>query len=139
MQRSIGSNRGNSFGRFLERLRVEIDEEHAVLREIMRALGIGEDPLKQLAAIAAERAGRLKLNGSLLGYSPLSRLIELEALALGVEGKRSLWRTLLELDDARLAAFDLDTLERRAARQRRRLERQRRAAARLAFGAERGG
>ena len=39
-----------------------------------------------VAGWVAEKAGRLKLNGSLLTYSPLSRLVELEGLSLGVEG-----------------------------------------------------
>ena len=38
---------------------------------------------------AAEKVGRLKLNGQLLGYSPLSRLVELEGMMLGVTGKLS--------------------------------------------------
>jgi hypothetical protein len=36
----------------------------------------------------------LKLNGQLRGYSPLSRLDELELLQIGVAGKRRLWRAL---------------------------------------------
>ena len=38
-------------------------------------------------AWSAEKFGRLKLNGQLSGYSPLSRLEELEILALVAEGK----------------------------------------------------
>ena len=52
----------------------------------------------------AEKLGRLKPNGQILGYSPLSRLVELETLALGITGKRSLWEALLGVadEDARL-------------------------------------
>lgn len=35
----------------------------------------------------AEKLGRLKPNGQLHGYSPLSRVIELEGLYLGISGK----------------------------------------------------
>ena len=38
-------------------------------------------------AWTAEELERLKLNGQLAGYSPLSRLVELEGLAVGIEGK----------------------------------------------------
>jgi hypothetical protein len=47
------------------------------------------------------------LNGRLLGYSPLSRLIELELLELGVHGKLALWRSLQRLGRDELASRDL--------------------------------
>ena len=49
-----------------------------------------------------EKVGRLKPNGRLVGYTPLGRLLELEALAAGVAGKRGLWRALgvVSLEDA---------------------------------------
>ena len=64
--------------------------------------------MKPAVAWIAEKAGRLKLNGQIRGYSPLSRLVELEGLEVGVTGKRSLWQALSRafLDDARLAGFD---------------------------------
>ena len=42
------------------------------------------DRLKVAGAWAGEKAGRLKLNGHLTGYSPQSRVIELEGLVVGV-------------------------------------------------------
>lgn len=71
------------------------------------------------------RTGRLKLNGRLRGRSPLSGLLELELLRLGVEGKAAAWktlRTLAERDD-RLDAERLDELVARAGRQAEALER----------------
>jgi hypothetical protein len=67
----------------------------------------------------AEKAGRLKPNGQIRGYSPLSRLVELEGLEIGVTGKRSLWQALSHAftDDARLAGFDLEALVARAEQQ----------------------
>ncbi len=53
----------------------------------MEKLQVKRDHLKVLAGWVAEKLGRLKPNGQLLGYSPLSRLVELEALALGITGK----------------------------------------------------
>jgi hypothetical protein len=83
----------------------------------------------------AEKAGRLKPNGQIRGYSPLSRIVELEALTLGVTGKLSLWRYLRELVDVepRLDAPELDRLRERAERQLGLLEKHRSQAARAAF------
>jgi hypothetical protein len=92
--------------------------------------------VKTAAAWAGEKLGRLKLNGQLTGYSPLSRLLELEALVAGLEGKRSLWSALARVRDAdrRLDAFDLEALAERARSQRERLEPYRLAAAAEALG-----
>ena len=134
-KRSLGSNEGNDFGRFLDWLRGEIEEDRDTLRDLMRRVGVKEDPLKRVAAAAGERAGRLKLNGSLLSYSPLSRLVELEGLSLGVEGKLSMWRNLGELPrEGGLEDFDFDALAERARAQRRGLEEHRIEAARVGLG-----
>ena len=133
-RRALSSNRGTPFEPFLETLAEQIAEDRTTLQQVMRALDVGEDHVKKLAALAAERVGRLKLNGSLLSYSPLSRLVELEGLALGVTGKLAMWRVLQELDDPRLAQFDLPGLAERAEAQRDGIELQRLEAARLALG-----
>ena len=132
-KRTLGSNRGTQFEPVLERLAREIDEDRETLREIMRALDVGEDRVKKLAPYVAERAGRLKLNGSFFSYSPLSRLVEFEGLALGITGKLALWVSLREAADDRLAAFDLAALEARAREQQDLMEAQREEAARIAL------
>ncbi len=101
----------------------------------MDALGFGHDKIKSALGWAGEKAGRLKLNGQLTGYSPLSRLWEVEGLVLGVTGKRSLWRSLNRIADRdpRIAAVDFDRLEKRAEAQLEALEEHRIEAARLAF------
>jgi hypothetical protein len=135
VRRSLGANRGTAFEAPLERLATEIGEDRDALLHVMDRLGVARDPLKQWAGWAAEKAGRLKRNGRLVGYSPLSRVLELEVLALGIEGKRALWRALDEVasGDARLDDVDLAALLRRADAQRRLVERQRVRAAALAF------
>ena len=132
-RRALGSNRGNRFGESLERIAAEIEEDRETLRALMRALGVREDPIKRTVALVGERVGRLKLNGSLRSYSPLSRLLELEALEAGVEAKRSLWRSLEQLADPRLAEFDFRALAGRAERQREDLEELRLEAAQVAL------
>lgn len=132
-RRARGSNEGSELGAFLATLTAEIEEDRETLGEVMEAVGAGRDRVKVTAAWAGEKVGRLKLNGRLLGYSPLSRLVELEGLALGVTGKLALWRLLRELADPRLARFDFDALIARAERQRDGLEQRRLEAGRLAL------
>jgi hypothetical protein len=132
-RRAANANDGSELGVVLERLAAEIDEDRATLDSVMDAVGARHDRAKQAAAWVGEKAGRLKPNGQLTGYSPLSRLIELEGLSLGIEGKRLLWVSLGTLADPRLAAFDFAALAERAARQRAELEPLRRAAAGTAF------
>jgi len=65
------------------------------------------------------------------GYSPLSRLFELEGLAAGIEMNRGLWSALAELsrEEESLRLLDYDALVERARYQRERLEPHRLAAA----------
>jgi hypothetical protein len=84
----------------------------------------------------AERIGRVKPNGRIVGYSPLSRLLELEGLEGGVEAKLALWRSLRATASERpeLDQGDLDRLADRAERQRSELTELQLRAAELAFG-----
>jgi hypothetical protein len=115
-RRTRGANEGTTYGDFLSQLEREIAEDREDLRELMRRLEVGEDRVKIAAAWTAEKAGRLKLNGRLTGYSPLSRLVELEGLAAGVTGKLSGWRALRAIAerDERLDPVELDRLIARA-------------------------
>jgi hypothetical protein len=133
-RRARDQNEGTPLGRFLAELTAEIEEDRETLKTIMRRLDIREDRVKTAFGWAGEKVGRLKPNNRLFGYSPLSRVIELEGLSLGVEGKRSLWQALKVSGDPRLAEFDLDALIARAGAQRTGLEDQRLAAAQTAFG-----
>jgi hypothetical protein len=118
-RRAAGSNRSNAYGSTLERLAGEIAKDRESLLELMRILGVSVDHVKVLGAWVAEKAGRLKLNGHLLSYSPLSRLVELETLTLGVTGKLALWRSLQLVADARslLPKAELQRLIERAENQ----------------------
>lgn len=121
--RAAGSNRGSPLGAELDRLKAEIEEDRRALENLMSELGVAIDSKKAAAAWMAEKLGRLKLNGSWVSYSPLSRLEELEILTLGVEGKLLLWETLSSVPE--LARADLDELATRGRDQRRRLRRHR--------------
>jgi len=99
----------------------------------MEELGIGRDRLKASAACAAEKLGRLKPNGQLRGYSPLSRVVELEGLYLGISGKSRLWKALESTAAERVPELDFAQLGERADRQRAEVEQLQEAAAELAL------
>jgi hypothetical protein len=135
-RRSAGSNRSTPYEPFLSRLAEEIVDDRRSLMAMMEALGVRVDRVKAAAAWGAEKLGRLKLNGQLRGYSPLSRVVELEGLAIGVLGKRALWITLggLAPDRPVLVAEELLALRQRAESQLERLETHRIQAISDAFG-----
>jgi hypothetical protein len=137
VRRACSQNQGTDYGRFLAELTKEIDEDRAAFIEIMDTLGIRRDPAKVAGGWVLEKVGRLKLNGQLRGYSPLSRLVELEGLALGVTGKLAGWKALRLLADGEpaLDAAALERLIKRAETQQRELEEHRLQATREAFGA----
>ncbi|HET7121127.1 MAG TPA: hypothetical protein VFI17_07745 [Solirubrobacterales bacterium] len=110
------------FGPPLAEICAEIEGERETLTAMMERLGIGRSFLKPLGAVIGERLGRLKLNGRLRGYSPLSRLDELEMLQVGVVGKSRLWRALERTHADDLADFELGELAEQAISQLRRLE-----------------
>ena len=95
----------------------------------MERLGVGPHRLKDGAAWTLERVGRLKPNNKLLGYSPLSRVVELEGLVLGVTGKLALWESLKSAIGDGLDGVEFEQLAERARDQRSRLEDLRRSAA----------
>ena len=117
-RRTAGANRGTPYGEVLARIADEIEEDRDSLRAIMTELGVEPNRLKAAGAWAGEKAGRLKLNGHLTGYSPQSRVIELEGLVVGVTGKRCLWSALRHVaaQEPRLKVEELERLIERAER-----------------------
>lgn len=122
-RRSRGSNEGSELGTWLGRLCGEVESDRQVLTEIMEELDVGRDHVKVVAGWLTEKVGRLKLNGQLTGYSPLSRLVELDALHLTTSGRLGMWQVLHRSFDQQLARFDLPGLIERADSQRAELER----------------
>ncbi|HEX6115955.1 MAG TPA: hypothetical protein VFY99_02575 [Solirubrobacterales bacterium] len=132
-KRAARSNEGTPLGDFLDRLAGEIAEDRETLVEIMAALEIGADRVKNALGWGAEKLGRLKPNGQLTGYSPLSRLVELEGLHVGVSGKLSAFQSLRATFGEEVAGRNLDGLISRATRQLEELAEHRAEAARVAF------
>jgi hypothetical protein len=106
-ERVCRQNQGNIIGSRLEEIVDELKEESRVLKRVLDLLHVERSPLKTVGARIAQQAGRLKLNGELLGYSPLSRLLELEGCMAAVTTRRGLWMTL---SDARFVHSALDEI-----------------------------
>ena len=132
-RRAHGANEGTPFGEFLARLADEIEEDRDVLIEIMESLDVSQDKVKNALGWGAEKLGRLKPNGQFTGYSPLSRVVELEGLTVGVRGKLSLFENLRATFGEEVAGRNLDGLIVRANRQLEELTEFRTEAARAAF------
>ncbi|MGN6557461.1 MAG: hypothetical protein ACTHLH_05565 [Solirubrobacterales bacterium] len=122
-RRLRSSNQGDpEFGPPLARVCSEIEADHQTLVRLMEHLQISQDPVKPVLAKAAERLGRLKLNGRIRGYSPLSRVLELEVLSGLVGAKMQLWNALEQSFGESLDSFDFHRLAARADSQGQRLE-----------------
>ncbi len=134
-RRIHGHNKDNDYGAPLGKIVDEIGADRESLESIMDDLGFGADTIKDLGAWSLEKVGRLKLNGQISGYSPLSRVVELEGLMTGITGKIGLWAALLEIapDEPRLDAARLERLRERGESQRATVEELRERAAREAF------
>lgn len=122
-RRLRSSNRGDAeFGDPLARICAEVEEDQSTLIRLMQRLNVDRSPVKPALARIAERLGRLKLNGQLRGYSPLSRVVELEGLATGIGAKLQLWNALEQSYGESLDGFDFHTLAERADSQGQRVE-----------------
>ena len=135
LSRRVGSSHDGSDerGRILSRIRAEIEADRATLERLTDRLGVRRSPVKPATAWAAEKLGRLKLNGRLRGYSPLSRVVELEGLGIAITGKIQLWNALERTLGQGWEGFDFRDLAERAERQRGAVEALHRGAVAAAF------
>ncbi len=78
----------------LPRIAGEVRADLETLEAIMRSQGVSPSALKDNIAVALQGLGRLKSNGRIARRSPLSDVVELETLLVGITGKAALWRTL---------------------------------------------
>lgn len=126
---------GERDGEILGRLAEEIEEDVETLRALLEQIGTKTSPVKQAAGWLAEKVQRVAVSEPRTGSANLTRLLRVESLSLGVEGKLGLWLALMEVTAAnpQLADIDLPRLVERAQDQRRRLETVRLEVARRTF------
>jgi hypothetical protein len=110
---------GQPLAGVLGELRAEIESDRATLAVFSERAGRGEHSVKEGAARLGERLSRWKLERGVSG--PLGTFEALEFLALGIWGKRALWRALRATEGlaARIGSSeaDIDRLIRRAEEQ----------------------
>jgi hypothetical protein len=130
---------GTPVGRFATGLRVDVEADRGELEGLLRRLGVSESGPRKATAWLAERAARLKLRLDDPGHGPLRLLESVEAVALGIDGKRALWASLATAAERvpALRGMDYGRLTERAEEQRRLAETARLDAARAALGVPR--
>src|SRR4051794_35195069 len=88
------ANEGTPLDAFLEGLGREIEADRQILQQVMERLSVPRSTPKQVAGKVAETLSRLRMSPRITGSADVTRLMELETLSLGIEGKASLWRSL---------------------------------------------
>jgi hypothetical protein len=128
------SERGKTHEQFFIRLRQEVGEDQEVLSGLLHDLHADPGAVRNTTAFLSEKLARIKLLLEDPSGGQLARLEKLEALALGIDGKRALWRSLLAVTEMpALRTVDFARLEQRAEDQRKRVEELRIEAAREAL------
>jgi hypothetical protein len=105
--------------RFAAELRADIEADRQQLRTLMDYLHISESSPRKAAAWLTEKFSELKLRLDDKVGGALHLFEALEALSLGIEGKRALW---LALHTATINVLDYELLIKRAEEQRSRVE-----------------
>jgi hypothetical protein len=118
-------NDDQEFRQFASVLLPEIQADDQTLRHIAEKTGSGPGGIKQVGGWLLETAARLKLGQT--GSRSFELFQSMELLALGVQGKLSLWKALRAAlgQDARLRGYDFDSLIVRAQEQYDKVESQR--------------
>lgn len=135
-KRCARANEDDPLGRYLAGPFLgDLADEQRYVEAVMRSRGWRINPVKRLVGRLGEFVGRAKMNGRVRGYSPLSRVIEVEMLIAGVDAKSRMWSALRAIDGRDLTVDDLDpgTLLTRAHAQRDRLREAHVDAVRIAF------
>jgi hypothetical protein len=117
----------NELGAFFKQLRADVAADQDELQNLMESLDIAESRTRKASAWLTEKMTELKLRFDDPKDGPLRLFESLEALSLGIEGKRSLWIALMAAAEKvpSLRILDYERLRQRAQEQRDRVETQR--------------
>jgi hypothetical protein len=118
------AEQGTPMARVLTGLRTDSAADRHVLEELMARLKVSESEIDKAAAWLAERISRLKMPLNEQKGGPLHLLLTLEALELGLAGRRALWLSLSAAaqETAGLQGPNYEVLIGRAESQRTRVE-----------------
>jgi hypothetical protein len=123
--------------RFFIELRADVEADRQELETLMAGLQISQSRTRQATSWLAEKVTELKLRLDDPAGGTLRIFEALEAVAIGIDGKRALWQALAAAaeDVPGLRLADYERLAQRAEEQRRRVEEVRLQAAKAALGA----
>jgi hypothetical protein len=126
-ERLVEQHAEDEVGAYMRTLRTEIEEGRAAIRTVLRLLDEGESVLTRSVGAVGGMLMWLR-DAAPIGPAP-TLLEDLEALAIGVWGKRLLWGTVARatIYDPRLAVLDADRLAAQAEAEERELLRLRNA------------
>jgi hypothetical protein len=112
---------------FITRLHADIEADRQELKDLMDRLQVSESTTRKASAWLTEKLTQLKLRLDDPTRGDLRLFESLEALSLGIEGKRCLWLGLSAAAEVspRLRIADYERLKQRAEEQRERVERKR--------------
>ena len=85
---------GTPLGGAMGELVADIRADRITLEALMEELGVDKSRLKQTGGWVAEKLTRIRFSDTVTGSEALSRLMQLEMLCIGVEGKLALWKAL---------------------------------------------
>lgn len=117
IDRLIDGSQSAEDRRLLEALKAEIEEDASTVERLIHELGGERSSVRQAGGWISEKLAALKLRFDDPAGARLSRFEALEMLALGILGKRALWRVLRSANLPQLRSLDLEALEGRAQRQ----------------------
>jgi hypothetical protein len=138
LDRLIETYREKPLEHFFRNLRDDIQQDQEHLKELIQKLGVEESAVRKAGAWIVEKLSRAKIELDETSEGETGLFLALEALVLGITGKRSLWRALHSASRTvpELARLDYKGLEKRAIEQCERVEARRLETARTAFKAK---
>jgi hypothetical protein len=115
---------GSPIADFVAQLRADVEADRQQLKTMMSRLQISESRTRTASAWLTEKLTELKLRLDDSARGDLRLFESLEALSLGIEGKKSLWLALSAAAEVspELRIADYEQLKNRAEEQRNRVE-----------------
>ena len=102
------AHEGTETGMFFHRLSNELEEERSVVRTLLAQLGASGRSIKRAAGLASGTMLSVIAGGE---SGDLALLRTFEALAIGVQGKRCMWRALQKLHPVPSTVHGMDFVE----------------------------
>jgi hypothetical protein len=113
---------GTAFAHTLSAVRTDVEQDQRVLEGLLRDVGAKPSRAREAVAWVTEKLERAKLRLDDPGSGEFRDFEAIETLALGIQGKASLWRALEASNLPELGSLDCSALQQRALDQFQRIE-----------------